>query len=346
MLAELADRHAGGRDLLLYAACPHVLGTGRGVLSSLVTAAIDVSADVEVPSDSLARWRDDEANDPVARRASLVDRLAAWLAAAASRRPITAVIDDAHWLDDDTIALLLDVIGRTRDVIRWVVASRAIERHPPAARMRDELERVASVYSVSLGALTIGDVHDLIDLLAPGLDAADRDALAAEVMSSTGGHPLSVAEMIGHRQRLPEGDPPRLDAIVGDSVRSLTPAGRDLVELLAVAGGPCPVVVLAATCELDPSTLLELAERLEGEGLLAPVTITALDLRHDLIRRSIARRLSPAVQLGLRRRLVSELAHDERFVIAAADQLVQCGDLIEDELVERRIGRWPTPSSG
>ncbi len=80
--------------------------------------------------------------------------------------------------------------------------------------MRDELERVASVYSVSLGALTMGDVYDLIDLLAPGLDAADRDALATEVMSSTGGHALSVAEMIGHRQRLPEGDPPRLDAIV------------------------------------------------------------------------------------------------------------------------------------
>jgi hypothetical protein len=155
-------------------------------------------------------------------------------------------------------------------------------------------------------------------------------------MSSTGGHPLSVAEMIDHRQRLPEGVPPRLDAIVGESVRSLTPAGRDLVQLLAVAGGPCPVVVMSAACELDPSSLLELAERLEGEGLLAPVSVTALDLRHDLIRRSVARRLSPAVQLNLRRRLVRELAHDERFVIAAADQLVRCGDLLEDELVERR----------
>jgi DNA-binding SARP family transcriptional activator len=336
LLAELADRHAGGRNALLYATCPHILGSGIGVLSSLVTAVIEVSTELDVPADSLERWRDDDANDPVARRASLVDALVSWLEAAASRRPITAVIDDAHWLDDDTIAVLLDVIGRTRDVIRWVVASRAIDRHPPAARMRDELERVAPVYSVSLGALTIGDVHDLIDVLAPGLDAGERDALAAEVMSSTGGHPLSVAEMIGHRQRLPEGVPPRLDAIVSDSVRSLTPAGCDLVQLLAVAGGPCPVVVLSATCELDPSSLLELAERLEGEGLLAPVSVTSLDLRHDLIRRSIAKRLSPAVQLNLRRRLVRELAHDERFVIAAADQLVRCGDLLEDELVERR----------
>ena len=33
-------------------------------------------------------------------------------------------------------------------------------------------------------------------------------------MSSTGGHALSVVELIDHRQRLPDGDPPRLDAIV------------------------------------------------------------------------------------------------------------------------------------
>ena len=155
-------------------------------------------------------------------------------------------------------------------------------------------------------------------------------------MSSTGGHALSVAEMIGHRQRLPDGDPPRLDAIVRDSVRELPPDERELVGLLAVAGGPCPVVVLAATCGLDPAMVLELAERLEGDGLLAPVTVTALDLRHDLIRRAVARQLSPAAQLGLRRRLVRQLAHDDRFVIAAADQLLQLGDLLEAELVDRR----------
>ena len=58
------------------------------------------------------RWRDHEASDAVARRATLVEGLSSWLQAAAVHRSITAVIDDAHWLDDDTIAVLLDVIGR------------------------------------------------------------------------------------------------------------------------------------------------------------------------------------------------------------------------------------------
>ena len=63
---------------------------------------------------------------------------------------ITVVIDDAHWLDDDTIAVLLEIIARTRDVIRWVIASRAIDRHPAAAAMRDELERAGPICAVSL----------------------------------------------------------------------------------------------------------------------------------------------------------------------------------------------------
>ena len=292
LLAELADRLLGGREVLLYAACPHLLGTGARVLSSFVAAAIDVAAEVGSPPDDLLRWRDHESTEPVVRRATLVGGLVSWLRTAASQRPIIAVIDDAHWLDDDTIAVLLDVIGGTREIVRWIIASRAIDRHPAAARLRDELERDGAVCSVSLGALTIDDVHELVALLAPGLDTERRDVLVDEVMSSTGGHALSVVELIGHRQRMTDGDPPRLDAIVGDSVRALPTAGRELVELLAVAGGPCPVVVLAAACGLDAAALLELAERLEGDGLLAPVTV---DDARPSPRSDPARRRAPPV---------------------------------------------------
>ena len=52
-----------------------------------------------------------------------------------------------------------------------MIASRAIDR----TRRRPECvmsSNAGSVYYVSLGALTITDVYDLIDLLAPGLEAA------------------------------------------------------------------------------------------------------------------------------------------------------------------------------
>ena len=46
LLAELADRQTSGRDVLVYAACPHQLGSGAGVLSSFVAAATEASAEV------------------------------------------------------------------------------------------------------------------------------------------------------------------------------------------------------------------------------------------------------------------------------------------------------------
>ena len=133
----------------------------HAIVSSFVAAAIDVAAEVGSPPDELLTWRDHESPEPVVRRATLVGGLVSWLRTAASQRPIIAVIDDAHWLDDDTIAVLLDVIGGTREIVRWIIASRAIDRHPAAARLRDELERGGAVCSVSLGALTIDDVHEL-----------------------------------------------------------------------------------------------------------------------------------------------------------------------------------------
>ena len=110
--------------------------------------------------------------------------------------------------------------------------------------------------------------------------------------------------------------------------------------LLAVAAGPCPVVVLASACGLDAAAVLELAERLEVDGLLAPVTSTKLDLRHELVRRAVVRRLSPATQLDLRRRLVRRLAGDDpRFVVAYADQLLRCGDLLDERAASDRRDR-------
>ena len=94
------------------------------------------------PPDSLERWRDDEANEPVTRRASLVGRPRLVARGPPRReRAIIAVIDDAHWLDDDTIAVLLDVIGRTRDDRSMGHRQPGDRPAPRGARMRDELER-------------------------------------------------------------------------------------------------------------------------------------------------------------------------------------------------------------
>ena len=50
--------------------------------------------------------------------------------------------------------MLLEIMTRTLDVARWIVASRPAARHPAAATLHGELERAGAVRSVELGNLT------------------------------------------------------------------------------------------------------------------------------------------------------------------------------------------------
>ena len=88
------------------------------------------------------------------------------------RQAIATLVDDVHRVGELTVGELLDVIAATRDAVRWILAGRPIERHAPAGRLRAELDRIAAVCSVSIGALTADDVGELVDLLAPGADPA------------------------------------------------------------------------------------------------------------------------------------------------------------------------------
>ena len=268
----------------------------------------------------------------------MVSGVASMLTVAASEQQLILVIDDVHWLDDVAVTMLHDVVCRSLGHVRWVFAGRPLGHHPHVAWPRGELERTGGVRHVELGELTLDDVRELVGLLAPEDAPETRESLAVDVMSSTGGHALFATELVGHRQRRPaaSGDPPRLDVIVAGSIAGLTSEERALVEMLAVAGASCPVVVLAGALGHDPADVLELAERLEDEGLLAPVASSVIGLRHDLIARAVDGQMSRAVELTLRRRLVVELARYERFLIRYADQLLRCGDLLDDDQLEQR----------
>jgi DNA-binding SARP family transcriptional activator len=345
LLAELADRHAStGESALVYAACPASPGPGVRALSSLVAAANQLASVAGPVPAELASWLDESApvsitdqTDADLRRATLVNGIVSWLEGASSTDPLTVVIDDVHWLDDGAISVLRAVLRRAASGdLRWILAGRRHET-PALAALRGELERTRGVRQIQLGALTGDDLQELVGLLVPEIPLDDRDALATEVLASTGGNPLYASEMISHRGRSSESeDPPRLDAIIRGSVAALAPDQRELAELLAVAAGPCPVAVAAAVIGRDAAALLRLAERLADDGLLAPVTPIALDLRHDLIRRAVQRQLASGTELALRRRLVRALAVDQRHVVAYADQLLRLGDLLDDDQLEAR----------
>jgi DNA-binding SARP family transcriptional activator len=331
LLAEAADRF-DANTVVLYAACPRSLG-GSGLLAAMAGACGElVPRSAERTTDHAMR------PDPDAWPAHVAERIVRSLRAAASERDVVVLADDVQWLDPAAAAATLDVIARTHADVHWVIASRPMDTHCAGVVLRGDLERAGALRRVALGPLAADDLVALCALLVPDLDDLARDDLAADILRATQGNPIAAAELIVHRQRAaaPNGEgPSRLESIVLGALAGLDAPGRHLVELLTVAGAPVPVVVLAGALGSAPMAVLELAEGLAADGLLAPVVDSVLDVRHEVVRQTIERQLNAADALARRQELIRHLVADGRQVVMLADQLVRGGDLLEPALAAR-----------
>jgi DNA-binding SARP family transcriptional activator/DNA-binding Lrp family transcriptional regulator len=328
LLAELADRVDAGEVALLYVDTPRVAGRDTGIVPALL-AAVDELSPAEAPLVDAVADR-----DPAAWRIQLAGAIVAGLRAAAASGEVVVVVDDVQWLDGPSATTLGEVAVRTADVVRWIFAGRSVEHQPDAAALLGDLERSGAVHRIELGNLTAAEVRALVAEVATELDDVAGDRLARDVMRATYGHPLSVAEVVAHRDRIGEEPLPRLDAIVSGMLSVLDATDQRLVELLSVAGGPCSTAVLAAAAGCSPSEVLERGERLAAEGLVRTGG-GQLDLRHDAVRAAVARQLAPGREAAARRDLVRELAKDPRAVVSYADQLLRSEELLAEHADDR-----------
>jgi DNA-binding SARP family transcriptional activator len=328
LLAEAADRFDAADAIVVYAACPRAPGQGEGVLAAIASAAGDLVA--HPPHESSPQGPGALVNTD-SWPAQLAERIVRWLGVAASEREVAVLVDDVQWLDPAAVAAVFDAVVRTAADVHWVLASRPVDAHAAAVVLRGDLDRVGVLRHVTLGPLTPADLVELAETLRPELDDDERAALALDVMAATHGHALDAAELIAAR----DGGPGRLASIVTGALGCLAPDARWLVELLTVAGGAVPIAVLAGVLGRSPMDVLELAEQLVAEGLLAPVVGTTLDLRQEMVRRALEGELPAALVAQRRHELVRQLVGDERDVVMLADQLLRGRDVLEPGLVAR-----------
>ncbi len=205
------------------------------------------------------------------------------LAEAAQDAPVLAVVDDAHWLDDASVAALLFVARRLH------------------------AERVALLFATREGAVHTFDGSDLPSVTVAGLDVAGAGALLssrAEVpippdvlerlVAGTGGNPLALVELavalsadqLGGRAPLPAPLPltDGVERAFLDSYRRLPEATqRFLLVAAADDSGRVGIVRRAARALGAEADAVEVAER---SGLLGIVD-GQVELRHPLVRSAV-----------------------------------------------------------
>jgi DNA-binding CsgD family transcriptional regulator len=157
--------------------------------------------------------------------------------AARADQAVLWVLDDVHWADDASWHFIGYAARRVAAMnLVLAVSYRGEEIGPASPRWTSlvQLKRDPHVLTVPLDRLSAADTGRLIGALAPGLP----EELAAEIVRRSAGTPLlieALAIMAASSGALPDLPDVAL-ATVRERAARLTPAGRDLLDVAAVAG--------------------------------------------------------------------------------------------------------------
>lgn len=248
-----------------------------------------------------------------------VDAAAQVLAAVDARcaaGPVVCCVDDAHHGDAESLAVLRRLATAAQDLrLGLLVARRPLPVREPLALLAAR----GDVLDVPLDGLGAPEVAELVVARL----AAPPGPRLAEWLSSTGGNPFHVGEVLDELARrgqlrvvdgvveVEEGElvaPPTLRASVAAHLGLLTGTSRDLVQVLAVWGGPASVGRLAAAMGVTPPTLLGPVQLAVTAGVVRWGEDGTLELTHDLLRDVAYAELAPPLRAVLHRSCAAVLA--------------------------------------
>ncbi|WP_349607601.1 AAA family ATPase [Cupriavidus sp. DF5525] len=252
-LAEAADKLRRGVD----AVDPELAST-RPALAVVL----------DLPPDD-PQW---EMASPPQRRKRTLEAVATLVIRASEQRPLILVVEDLHWIDDGTQAVLdhlVDFIGASR--VMLLVTHRPEYRHKWSGKS----------YFSQLHVDSLGD--ESAELLLRTLlgDDGRLSALRRRLIERTGGTPLFLEESVraladagalvgqmGAYQMVRAIDtfdiPSTVHAVLASRIDRLSVQQKNLLQMAAVIGHEFPVDLLQPIADLDREEVLDLLADLQA----------------------------------------------------------------------------------
>ena len=252
----------------------------------------------------------------ITSRATLFQRVLAFIVAACEAQPLVLVLEDLHWADDASLDLLRYVargINNQRILLIATYRNDEITRRHPLFQILPVLVREADAERLQVARF----VHDDLEQLVAdryNLAETDRSALVTFLQRMSEGNPLYAIELLrsleedqrlqreGGRWTLASLDRPQIPSLVQQVIETrlarLDDATQRLLEVAAVIGQDVPLNLWSAVSEASDVDLADAIEHAIAAGLLLE-NDGGISLRftHALIREAIHER-----QMLLRRR--------------------------------------------
>jgi class 3 adenylate cyclase len=262
---------------------------------------------------------------PEAETARLHDSLSQFVLRIAAEHPVVLVLDDLHWADVSTVAILRALARATRSAAVLVIGTYRdtdLDRRHPFAEALGILHREVDPIRIRLGGLASEAVHQFLAELADhDVTAAFADRLADE----TEGNPFFLRETLLHlveEGRLRhDGETWVIDGAAGElgvpaGIREVI--GRRLSRLsddanrLLAAGALCevamPLPVLAAVTGLEEAAALDAIDEAIAAGIVQPTPVfDEYRFTHALFRHVLTEEMNPSRQVRAHRAIADAL---------------------------------------
>lgn len=331
LVRELAASAADTGVRVLYGACDSDVAVPYGPF-----AAISEQLGVDAPdgaADALAPLSGGPApggggGDPDAERLRLQRAFGDVLGAAATRTPLMMVVEDAHWADAASIAMLRRLAktppsDRLLVVVTYRDASSDIG--PELAGALAELRRSEAALHLRLAGLTADDVARWVRETTGIGAAAELATLPDQLGALTGGNPFLLGEvwraLVETGVVVVEGgtvdvvgelsdvaSPQSVRDVVAGRLARLDPATRAMLEMAAVAGPGFRVdVIELALGQPTPGGLAGMLDDAEAHGTIEAAAGGAYRFTHELVRRAVVDRLPSARRAELHLRVAEAL---------------------------------------
>jgi eukaryotic-like serine/threonine-protein kinase len=242
------------------------------------------------------------------------------IARLSDRHPVVMVIDDLQWGDEDSAALLLDLL-RTSDAppVLFIACYRSEELFTSIGATSLFFTGDEEMHQVQLEELSEAEAHEFASALA-GIYGGTMPVEA--IVREGGGSPFLIDELvqysaIGAPGDLPAPDAPAtadarreltLESVIRARIGLLSDRARRLLEVVAVFGGPLPVAVAIDAAQLTRGALEEItALRAANLTRMRLGSDEEIEIYHDRIREAIAAHIPPEERRQLHARIAQVL---------------------------------------
>jgi predicted ATPase len=340
LLHAFADqlRRSDAGWLCALGSCTALFGIGERYQPFMDVVRALASHEADAPGSNLSS----AADLLTERQGDCFDQLTRSLERLAQRYPLLLVLDNLHWADDGTMALLFHLVQRLSHRRVMFVGAYRSNSLSEAERCQHLVTAVQELRQQPGGAMIDLDQADgrqfvdaLLDLQPNHLGEQFRHNL----IRHTEGHALFTVELLhalqvaGHLTRGTDGYwqidgdpdwlslPPHVEAVIRERVDSLCSSDRDLLNVACVEGEEFTVEIAAAICGIDPRVAINRFSGVLTEHRLvyatgvqhfASISRSRFRFRHHLFRAFLYETLDLVQRDHLCRRVVREI--DKQYV--------------------------------